>query len=223
MLLKHSGQGNVVTQFCQTNLHLTLRRRIKDDLSEMPGFLSGGLPFESVVKWACLVLGLGKCFTRTCLPILIGGMSQKLFKITIPKGDIFVNTRNWCVWHVFHRQRSFLINEWYIIVKGVKFLSRLLNVSCSDVITVPLFFSLPTKPPRPLSSFETHTRWQPVTQSARSRRSYGKIEDCEQSIEMLQFRLMCNLWIGEGMENWRRGGGCRRGANPTMRVIKKKS
>ena len=34
---------------------------------------------------------------------------------------------------------------------------------------------------RPLSSFDTHARWQPVTQSARSRRSYGKIGDCEQS------------------------------------------
>ena len=31
------------------------------------------------------------------------------------------------------------------------------------------------------TSFDTHLRWQPVTQSARSRRSYGKIEDCEQS------------------------------------------
>ena len=27
----------------------------------------------------------------------------------------------------------------------------------------------------------THAKWQPVTQSARSRWSYGKIEDCEQS------------------------------------------
>ena len=46
-----------------------------------------------------------------------------------------------------------------------------------------LYFSrfLPNRP-RPLSSFDTHARWQPVTQSARSRRSYGKIEDCEQSI-----------------------------------------
>ena len=35
--------------------------------------------------------------------------------------------------------------------------------------------------PRPLSSFDTHARRQPVTQSARSRRSYGEIEDCEQS------------------------------------------
>ena len=28
---------------------------------------------------------------------------------------------------------------------------------------------------------DTHARWQPVTQSAQSRWSYGKIEDCEQS------------------------------------------
>ena len=35
--------------------------------------------------------------------------------------------------------------------------------------------------PRPLISFDTRARWQPVTQSARSRRSYWKIEDCEQS------------------------------------------
>ena len=40
---------------------------------------------------------------------------------------------------------------------------------------------LPNRP-RPLSSFDTHARWQPVTQSARSRWSYGKIEDCNQSI-----------------------------------------
>ena len=40
------------------------------------------------------------------------------------------------------------------MVKGVKFLSRLLNASCSDVITVPLFFSLPPIRPRPLSSFK---------------------------------------------------------------------
>ena len=31
-------------------------------------------------------------------------------------------------------------------------------------------------------SFDTHARWQPVTQSPRSGPSYGKIEDCEQSI-----------------------------------------
>ena len=47
-----------------------------------------------------------------------------------------------------------------------------------------LFFSLPLKPPRSLSSFDTHARWLPVMQSVRSRRSYGKIGDCEQSAEM---------------------------------------
>ena len=35
--------------------------------------------------------------------------------------------------------------------------------------------------PRPLSRFDTHPRWSLVTQSARYRRSYGKIGDCEQS------------------------------------------
>ena len=44
---------------------------------------------------------------------------------------------------------------------------------------------LPNRP-RPLSSFDTHARWQPVTQSARSRRSYGKIGDCEQSSLIIQ-------------------------------------
>ena len=39
MPLKQLGQGNVVTQFFQTNWNLTLRRLKKDDLSEMLGFL----------------------------------------------------------------------------------------------------------------------------------------------------------------------------------------
>ena len=34
---------------------------------------------------------------------------------------------------------------------------------------------------RKKNGFGTHARWQPVTQSAGSRQSYGKIEDCEQS------------------------------------------
>ena len=36
-------------------------------------------------------------------------------------------------------------------------------------------------PPRPLSSFDKHARWQPVRRAI-SRRSHGKIGDCEQSI-----------------------------------------
>ena len=55
-----------------------------------------------------------------------------------------------------------------------------------------IFLTITQTAPRPLSSFDTHARWQPVTQSIRSRRCYGKIEDREQSIEILQFRLMCN-------------------------------
>ena len=31
------------------------------------------------------------------------------------------------------------------------------------------------------SRFDTRARWQPVTQSPRSRQSYGKIGDCEKS------------------------------------------
>ena len=72
------------------------------------------------------------------------------------------------------------------MVKGVKFLSRLLNASCSVVITVPLFFSSPTPHqsynPRhpPLGTFEN----QDVAATVRrgiSKRSHEKIGDCEQS------------------------------------------
>ena len=58
--------------------------------------------------------------------------------------------------------------------------------------------------PRSLSSFDTHARWQPVTQSARSRWSYGKIEDCEQSNyeitsiisdQTVQFSYCCQLLL----------------------------
>ena len=42
---------------------------------------------KSVVKQAWLALRLGKCVTCACLPILFGGMAQKLYKITVLKGD----------------------------------------------------------------------------------------------------------------------------------------
>ena len=61
---KQLGQGNVVTPFLLNELKLTLRRHKKEYLSEMLGFLSGGLT------------------------VLICGMSQKLYKITVSKGDI---------------------------------------------------------------------------------------------------------------------------------------
>ena len=57
---------------------------------------------------------------------------------------------------------------------------------CTDGVNVGDYSSRrggkpPPKPPPPHSSFDTHGWWQPVTQIARSRWSYGKIEDCEQS------------------------------------------
>ena len=54
-----------------------------------------------------------------------------------------------------------------------------------------LYFSrfLPNRP-RPLSGFETHAIWQPVTQCARSRWSYGKIGDCEQSKLFMIFLIL---------------------------------
>jgi len=68
------------------------------------------------------------------------------------------------------------------MVKGVNFcLASWTRAALICVITVPLFFLASSQTtPRTQSSFDTHARWQPVT-SARSRRSYGKIEDCEQS------------------------------------------
>ena len=43
MLLKQPGQGNVVTQFLPNELKFNATPTQKNDLSEMPGFLSGGL------------------------------------------------------------------------------------------------------------------------------------------------------------------------------------
>ena len=43
-----------------------------------------------------------------------------------------------------------------------------------------------TNRPCRLSSFDTHARWKPVTQSPQFRPSYGKIEDCEQSIVVMR-------------------------------------
>ena len=83
-----------------------------------------------------------------------------------------------CVWHVFHHQRNFLINEWQRAWKSC----HASWTRTAVMLLQSLYFSrfLPNRP-RPLSSFDTHARWQPVTQSSRSRWSYGKIEDCEQS------------------------------------------
>ena len=63
---------------------------------------------------------------------------------------------------------------WVKIDIMISYHTHYLTLSCRS-------FASSQTAPRPLSSFDTHARWQPVTQSARSRRSYGKIGDCEQS------------------------------------------
>ena len=59
----------------------------------------------------------------------------------------------------------------------------------------PIFLASSQTAPRPLSSFDTHARRQPVTQSYRSRRSYGNIGYCEQSTarDLLYYWPYCKL------------------------------
>ena len=80
-----------------------------------------------------------------------------------------------------------------------------------------LYFShfLPNHP-RPLSSFDTHARWQPVTQSARSRRSYGKIGACEQSIILIIRKF---LWIFAPLFNDGRTFSVRRTHKKNMETV----
>ena len=42
-------------------------------------------------------------------------------------------------------------------------------------------------------------RWQPVTQSARSRQSYGKIGDCEQPRVKFQAKVRNAAYLGHGL------------------------
>ena len=71
--------------------------------------------------------------------------------------------------------------------------TRSVNASCSDVITVPLFFSPPPTPPtraiipdaRPLGTFENQDVAVTVRRAI-SKRSHEKIGDGEQSNLMIQ-------------------------------------
>lgn len=45
------------------------------------------------------------------------------------------------------------------------------------------------------------TRWLPLTQCLQSGRSYGKIEDCEQSTIMKVVGVMWSLWSGKSPQN----------------------
>ena len=59
----------------------------------------------------------------------------------------------------------------------------------------PSIFLASSQTALPLSSFDTHARWQPVTQTCRSWWSYGKIENCEQSIKSLFWSI--SIFAGE--------------------------
>ena len=70
-----------------------------------------------------------------------------------------------------------------------------------------IFLASSQTDPRPLSSFDTHARLQAVTQSARSRRSYCKIGDCEQSrITQKVLRVLPPMepliWLLTGEDGW---------------------
>ena len=71
-------------------------------------------------------------------------------------------------------------------------MTSILIFKCTEGADVRDYSFLPNRP-HPLSSFDTHARWQPVTQSARSRWSCGKIEDCEQSTFDYSLDRYCSI------------------------------
>ena len=70
------------------NWNLTLLRHKKDNLSEMPGFLSGGLIVLICGEASMPSTLIRKMFHLCMFADFIGGMAQKLYKITASKGDI---------------------------------------------------------------------------------------------------------------------------------------
>ena len=70
------------------NWILMLLRHKKDNLSEMPGFLSGDLIALICGEASMLSTSIRKMFHLCMFADFIGGMAQKLHKITALKGDI---------------------------------------------------------------------------------------------------------------------------------------
>ena len=87
--MKQPGQGNVVTVSAKQIENLMLHRHRKDNLSEMPAFLSGGLTISICGEEGMLSAAIRKMF-HLCMPVLFGGMAQcmKLYKIPVSKRDI---------------------------------------------------------------------------------------------------------------------------------------
>ena len=81
--MKQPGQGNVVTVSAQQIENLMLHQHRKDNLSEMPAFLTISIFGEE----GMLSAAIRKMF-HLCMPVLFGGMAQKLYKIPVSKRDI---------------------------------------------------------------------------------------------------------------------------------------
>ena len=100
--------------FYQTNWNLTLRRRKKDDLSEMPGFLSEGLTVLICGEASMLSASIRKMF----LLYMFADFTWRNSPETVWNHCFerrYLKTReidSKCVSHCFHRQRSFLISQW---------------------------------------------------------------------------------------------------------------
>ena len=72
-------------------------------------------------------------------------------------------------------------------------MAAILIFNCTEGAGVGDYRASSQTVPRPESSFDTYARWKPVKQSPRSRTSYGKIEDCEQS--NAQSLLFIRSWL----------------------------
>ena len=64
-----------------------LHRHRKDNLSEMPAFLLGGLTISICGEEGMPSAAIRKMF-HLCMPVLFGRMAQKLYKIPVSKRDI---------------------------------------------------------------------------------------------------------------------------------------
>ena len=80
-----------------------------------------------MVKRACLALRVEKCFSCSCLPILFGGMSQKLYKITVSKGDI-------CPDICKHAKSMLNVSGMFFLTSGV---SQLMNGKRREIPVTP--------------------------------------------------------------------------------------
>ena len=142
----------------------------------MPGFLSCSLTVLICGEVSMLSAWIRKMFDLWVFSdnFDLEGYPRNCLKSLFRK-DIFENTWNRC--YVFHRQQSFLINEWRKVWNSC-------HASWTWAAVMLLqslyFYSFLPNHPRPLSSFDTRARWQPLRRAI-SQRFHGKIGDCEQS------------------------------------------